>query len=522
MQPSQIAPPSLPAPSAADTQRAIDFMQCASEGVIFYTEKIILDCNEAFERLLGYSRSHLIGKPPLSLFAIGDEPAALRHMYLGRGMPINAKMLHANGSSLHVEVTGRAALYADQVCWVATLRDTQTQVYVTESLVRSQARYRALVENADQVIMFVQGRRLAYANPAAARFFRLRPSDMHSQESMHLIHPDDRALALRRRKEMIAGDPDRSAMLRTVSPPTRHLQSDSVVTYVRFYGSVVEWEGRAATLIFMTDLTAQHEKQESMHNALMHEKELGDLKTRFVSMASHEFRTPLATIQTSSELLQHYSDRLSTTEKAEAIADIQLSVQRMQAMMENFLAFGRMSSDSMQCKPAHLAVVPLVRSMVHEALVADSHQHVIDVRLRAPMQEHTALQLDAMLLRHMLGNLLSNACKYSHFGDPIDLLIEQVVAPTQAMPTQATQAAQASQHQLRIVITDRGLGIPQRDIPLLFSSFHRASNAANVPGSGLGLAIVDRAVRAHGGSISVQSTEGEGAAFELLLPWTAA
>jgi PAS domain S-box-containing protein len=513
MQPHQIDLPGMPEPGAVAAQRANDFMQCASEGVIFYNEKVILDCNEAFEKLLGHSHENLMGRPPLSLFATEDIPAALRHMYLGRGMPINAKLLHANGTSVPVEVTGRAATYGGQACWVATLRDTQTQVYVTESLVRSQARYRALVENADQVIIFVQGRLLAYANPAAAQFFKLRPSDLHTKESMHLIHPDDRALALRRRKEMIAGDPDRSVMLRTVSPPTEHLQPDSVVTHVRFYGSLVEWEGRAATLIFMTDLTAQHEKQESMHNALMQEKELGDLKTRFVSMASHEFRTPLATIQTSSELLQHYSDRLTSTEKSEAITDIQLSVQRMQAMMENFLAFGRMSSNTMQCKPTNLAVVPLVRSMVHEALVADSHQHVIDVRLRAPVHEHTALLLDAMLLRHMLGNLLSNACKYSHFGDPIDLLIEQVVAPTQALPTQATR------HLLRIVITDRGLGIPQRDIPLLFGSFHRASNAANVPGSGLGLAIVDRAVRAHGGSISVQSTEGEGAAFELLLPW---
>jgi signal transduction histidine kinase len=138
------------------------------------------------------------------------------------------------------------------------------------------------------------------------------------------------------------------------------------------------------------------------------------------------------------------------------------------------------------------------------------------------------LPLDTMLVRQMLGNLLSNACKYSQFGDPIDLLIERAdSAPSleRTLPSADMQAANphfnAVVHHLRIVVTDRGIGIPQMDVPLLFGSFHRASNAVNIPGTGLGLAIVDRAVRSHGGTVSVRSVEGEGAAFELLLPWAA-
>ena len=522
-------PPATPDPvthSPQAVQRAMDFMRSATEGVIFYTQELILDCNEAFEKLLGYPRAQLLGQNPLIMFPAQDHEMALRHIYLGRGMPINAKLVARNGKLVDAEVTGRLATYNGQDCWVATLRDTKTQVYVTESLVRSQARYRALVENADQVIMFVQDRKLAYANPAAAKFFKLHPSDMHTRVSVQLIHPEDRALALSRRKEMLAGDPDRTVMLRTLSPPSEQVEPDSVISWVQFYGSLVEWEGRAATLIFMTDLTAQHETQERMRNALLHEKELGDLKTRFVSMASHEFRTPLATIQTSSELLQHYSERLSPAEKEDAITDIQRSVQRMQAMMENFLAFGRMSADAMHYKPATVQLLPLVQELVHEALVLDGHQHVIDVRMRVPVHDALALQLDAMLVRQMLGNLLSNACKYSHFSDPIDVLLERIdTTPSleKTLPMSLADApdhhAKAIVHRLRIVVTDRGIGIPQLDIPLLFDSFHRASNAVNIPGTGLGLAIVDRAVRSHDGTISVHSVEGEGAAFELLLPW---
>ncbi len=493
---------------SVSAQRAHDFMQAASEGVIFYTEAAILDCNRAFEQLLGRSHATLVGQHVLTLFSPLDHEMALRHIYLGRGLPINAKLPLPDGTHIDVEVIGRMGSYDGQPCCVATVRDTSTVVYVTDSLVRSQARYRALVEHADQVIMFLQGRKIAYANPAAAQFFKQSAQRMYETESIYLMHPEDRPLALKRRKDMLAGDLDRSVMLRTLSPPSEHLQQDSVISWVRFYGSFVEWEGSAATLIFMTDLTAQHNAQEHMRVALVQEKELGDLKTRFVSMASHEFRTPLATIQTSSELLLHYSERLSSAQKTEAITDIQRSVQRMQSMMENFLAFGRMSADGLQCKLVALPLMPLVHDMVQEALTADGNQHLVNVYALGAVQQATVLMLDGLLLRQILGNLLSNACKYSRFAGAVDLSVDSV------------EGAQSPC--LRLVVQDHGMGIPAPDLPLLFHSFHRASNANHIPGTGLGLAIVDRAVRAHGGTVTVNSVEGEGARFEVLLPWVGA
>jgi PAS domain S-box-containing protein len=488
--------------------RAIEFMQAASEGLLFYNRNEILDCNEAFAQLLGRTRESLIGVSALTLFPANDQEVAARHIFLGLNTPYLSHLPHAGShKNVNVEITERAWHYQGQACWVATVQDTSSVARIAQSLVRSQARYRTLVEKADQVILFVQERNVAYANPAAIQFFKLKPDAIRETLSLYLIHPDDRPLALTRRKAMIAGDPNHSVVLRTIAPPTEHLQDNSTVSWVRFYGSLVEWEGHAATLIFMTDLTAQRETEESMRKALAQEKELGDLKTRFVSMASHEFRTPLSTIQTSSELLEHYSQRLSDAQKQEAIADIQRAVQRMQAMMVNFLAFGRMSAGAMVYKPAPVDLLKVVRSVVQETLAAAAQKPEVHVHTRLPLNDTTQLMLDEVLLRQMLGNLLGNACKYSLPGTSVEVSIEMQPAPSVGEP------------QLRIVVADHGIGIPADDLPLLFESFHRAANAVNLPGTGLGLAIVDRAVRAHGGQISVHSVEGEGSQFELLLPW---
>jgi PAS domain S-box-containing protein len=497
---------------AVQAQRSVEFMRAASEGLLFYNRDEILDCNDAFAQLLGRTRESLLGVNALTLFPANDHEVAARHMFLGLNSPYLSHLPHSGGhANVNVEITERAWHYQGQACWVATVHDTSSVARIAQSLVRSQARYRTLVENADQVILFVQERNVAYANPAAIQFFKLEPEAIRDTLSLYLIHPDDRLLALARRKAMIAGDLNHSVVLRTISPPTEHVQHDSTVSWVRFYGSLVEWEGQAATLIFMTDLTAQRETEESMRKALAQEKELGDLKTRFVSMASHEFRTPLSTIQTSSELLGHYSQRLNEAQKMEAIADIQGAVQRMQAMMGNFLAFGRMSAGAMVYKPAPVALLTVVRSVVQETLAAAGQKPDVQITAQPPLLEATQLMLDEVLLRQMLGNLLGNACKYSRQGTSVEVNIE--------MRPASAASEDSGQPQLRILVVDHGIGIPADDLPLLFESFHRAANAVNLPGTGLGLAIVDRAVRAHGGQISVHSVEGEGSQFELLLPW---
>jgi PAS domain S-box-containing protein len=486
-------------------ERAQRFIEASTEGIVFYRAGVIFDCNDAFQNMLGKHRDQLIGMPASHLFQSKDHSFAEKHMHLGRETVYPAHLPRADGSLITVEITGRSVTVNGQAASVAVVRDTSQIDSMNEALLRSQARYRSLVDNSDQSALFILDRVVVYSNPAAQRFFGLSEEQLRGVQSVHLLHPDDRAFALMRRKQMIAGDPDRTAVLRTITPPSEQLTLESKMGWVRLHGSIIEWDGRWGVLIFLTDITEMRESEEKMRKALAQQKELGDLKTRFVSMASHEFRTPLATIQTSSELLQHYNERLSVEERADALSDIQRAVQRMQAMMDSFLAFGRMDAGSTAFSPRATKLLACLQGLLQEIRSAQYRRHAVSIYLELPLHADSRLMLDEVLLGQMVMNLITNACKYSAEGTQISLV--------------ASQSETARGKALLLAVQDQGIGIPDAELPRMFESFYRASNANTIPGTGLGLAIVDRAARAHGGSVQVRSVLGQGSEFTLTLPW---
>lgn len=240
---------------------------------------------------------------------------------------------------------------------------------------------------------------------------------------------------------------------------------------------------------------------ESMRATLETERELIELKARFVSLVSHEFRTPLGIITSAGQLLQNYRDRLGPEKQHELLGDILGATRHMASLMEQVLLLGRTDVAGAAIAQDRLDLPALLAQLCAEQRQATGDRCPITLALEGDLSSASG---DAGLLRHIFANLLSNAVKYSPPGREIRLGVRR----------EADRAV--------CTVADQGIGIPAEDLPRLFEAFHRAANVGETPGSGLGLLIVKRCVELHGGRIDVRSRLGEGTTFTVDVPVFAA
>ena len=249
-------------------------------------------------------------------------------------------------------------------------------------------------------------------------------------------------------------------------------------------------------MAIVRDITERKQVETEIRNALVKEKELSELKSRFVTMTSHEFQTPLTTILSSAELLEDYSSKWSEAKRNQHLQRIQIAVQHMTQLLNDVLLLGKVEAGKLECNPTSLDVAQFCRELVDEILLVTT-DHIIIFQCQGKCID---AYLDEKLLRQILSNLLSNAIKYSPQCGTIrfDLICEQ--------------------REVLFQIQDWGIGIPDTDQTQLFDSFYRASNVSNISGTGLGLAIVKKAVDLHSGKITVESKVGVGTKFIVFLP----
>ena len=250
-------------------------------------------------------------------------------------------------------------------------------------------------------------------------------------------------------------------------------------------------------LVVLLDITQRKQAEEELRRMLAREQELGLLRSNFVSMVSHEFRTPLGVIQSSAEILSDYLERLSQEQREEHLASIVKSTSRMAGMMEEVLLIGQLDSGRLEFKPRALDLKTFVQQLVDEIHSATHH--------RCPIHTTTQdlpslVQADESLLRHILTNLITNGVKYSRGGDPVLLELRW------------------TNDELTLQVKDSGIGIPESDLEWIFHAFHRGKNVGDRPGTGLGLVIVKRAIDLHGGTIQIQSAIGMGTTVTARIP----
>ena len=234
------------------------------------------------------------------------------------------------------------------------------------------------------------------------------------------------------------------------------------------------------------------EAKRDLVKALAQEKELSQMKTSFVNLVSHEFRTPLSVIVSSADILENYFDRLKPEQRIGHLQDIRYSTQQMTKLMEEVLLLGKVEAGKMVFKPEPIDLAGFCQRLVDEQRSATSRKCPILFELK---DLNGFANSDEGLLRHIFTNLLSNAVKYSPAGSQVHFSIHR----------EDSEAV--------FEVRDHGIGIPTEDQKRLFQAFHRASNVAGIPGTGLGLVIVKRCVDLHGGTISVESEPRCGTTF---------
>jgi PAS domain S-box-containing protein len=245
------------------------------------------------------------------------------------------------------------------------------------------------------------------------------------------------------------------------------------------------------------DISQQKKMQIEITKAFEAEKELGELKSRFVSTASHEFRTPLTSILASCELLQRYNEKWTSEKKLDTLKRIEKSVLYMNEMVNDVLTLSRAETGKLGFNPVKTNLINISKNILEEVrlIASTTHEFITDFDDKCG-----EVFVDEKLIRNIIGNLLTNAVKYSPKGGKIYFKLSQNCTT------------------LKITVADEGLGISEEDQKKLFQPFFRGSNIETIPGTGLGLSIMQRGITLHKGTFSFKSKLNEGTTFNINIP----
>jgi PAS domain S-box-containing protein len=363
----------------------------------------------------------------------------------------------------------------------------QAEVGLRESEARFSAAFRA--SPALMTISRLSDEKYIEVNDAFIRWYGLRREDIIGHTTKELgtwLNPEDRA--------RFWADLRRHGSVREFECKARNHRG---VGTLLVSADIIEINREPHVIASCLDITQRKLAEAELLRTLARDKELGQLRSNFVSMVSHEFRTPLGIIQSSAEILEDYLDQLNPDERKDHLQSIRNSTRRMAETMEEVLFIGGFDAAKIELKPAALNLHSFARRLVDEVMSATARRCPIELSLvNVPSQ----IQADDRLLRHIFNNLLTNAVKYSDAGRTVNFEIASTGA------------------EIVCVIRDLGIGIPEADREWLFNTFQRGRNVEDRPGTGLGLVIVRSCVDLYGGKIKVESIPGEGTAVTVNLP----
>jgi PAS domain S-box-containing protein len=479
----------------------------ALDAVFLLRDNLIVDCNAPAQTLFGCRHDQIIARTLVRFSSTAqangrpssDLPGLMEDSLRTGDKIFEWLFRRYDGALIYCDVAVRRIVVDGEALILANVHDITSRKKTEEEIKRTSAELEVILQSALVGICYISGRRHQWVNNKFAEMMGYEPEELIGQQT--LIHfPDEKSW-------QTIGQLAYPVIARgqSFSIDWQMKRKDGSIFWAELFGKAVDdLDIAKGTIWTYLDITKRKQAEEEIREALEQQKELYQMKSRFVSMTSHEFRTPLATIMSSAELLKYYSDRMPPEERAEVIESIEKAVKRMTRMLEDILTIGKVDADKIEFRPEFLPLRKFCEGLVNEIPLlledADKGKCVIELQI---IGESGEVNFDERLLHHIFGNLLSNAVKYSPAGGKVFFGV--VCRPSE----------------IEFTVADQGIGLPGEDVAHLFETFYRASNVGNIAGTGLGLAIVKRSVELHSGSIKVDSILGTGTRFVVTLPTAA-
>lgn len=336
--------------------------------------------------------------------------------------------------------------------------------------------------------------------------------------ALNTIYEEDAPATIKQANELLSGKLDRNHL------QNRNMTKDGRVIWCEWFNSVLKDEnGKVITIMSLVqDITERKlnelnlqealleleaykesleikvkERTEELMEALKKEKDVVEMKSRFVSIASHEFRTPLSSIQYAANFLRKSKSGINDGDLKEKLRDIEKQTKHMMYLLDDVLTYGKSEAGKIQLKITAIELKKFLTKIIEDVSHATKDTHTIELRLA---EAKLKIETDEKLLRNILINLLSNAIKYSPGKKKVFLRVD------------------STKYLIKFIIIDEGVGIPNEEHDKVFDAFVRGKLTENIQGTGLGLSIVKKSVELMKGNIKLDSQVNKGTTITVTIP----
>ncbi|MDX6747469.1 PAS domain S-box protein [Polaribacter sp. PL03] len=476
--------------------RSHQIFEASKEGILILDAITgqITDANPFLIELIGFNYDELVGK---ELWEIGvfKNIATSKETFIElqnkeyirfEDMPLETKA----GTSIDVEFVSNVYMVDTRKVILCHIRDISDRKKADKALQESAQLYYAMFEKnqTPQLLIDPINGNIIDVNSAAARFygyslkdFRLMTlSDISTFSSEHILEE---------MKKFTLTGPSYFEFI--------HKLASGETCDIEIYTSPLSINGQALLISTINDISKRKLEEERLVQLNNKLEEVNILKSQFISTVSHEFRTPLAGILSSVQLLQIYNDTWGKEKKEKQFKQIFDAVQHTKALLDDVSLIDEEQTSKSFFRPTNIKLLPLINEIIEENLsVSETNQKVI-IKSKLDIESY---YMDSIMIRHILNNIISNALKYSSKNITIHL-------------------SKTKKKEVKFIIKDLGIGIPTDEIKYLLEPYYRASNKGSAQGTGFGLSVVKRFVDLHKGKMLIESVVNEGTAVIIILPY---